>query len=177
MPAATYNATQSPKGCLVNHGFWGAYYFANTLYSTIGYGNVYCCSWMGRLLTVMYSFCGIILALICVRNFGKSFSHIVHCTYGRLVEEMKKLRSNILVRQGKFENYGYDINRELEGVYGGRYEEELATIGHDTPSSVGVVLTVGWILLTALFFAYVEGWTYFTALYFTFISLTTIGRL
>lgn len=91
-----------------------------------------------------------------------------------MIEKIKILRDKIFSRQ---ENFGYDFDFELEKIYGGKFEEEIEAIGHDTPSLVGALLTLGWILLTALFFSYVEGWTYFTALYFTFISLTTIGRL
>lgn len=73
-----------------------------------------------------------------------------------------------------YEDLGTEIER-MATPRSSQDADELDAI-HDIPISVGVFLTLGWILLTAWYFSYTEEWLYLDALYFTFVSVTTIGK-
>lgn len=128
---------------------------------------------MGKLLTVVYSLSGIVIALICVHEIGKLFLVIVDYIYGFVFNKMNQLRHRQERKEKALINFGY----EVEVIYRSTYDDKIDAIGYDIPVSVGTALTLVWILLTAFYFEYTENWSYFDALYFTFVSLTTIGRL
>ncbi|KAI6227083.1 hypothetical protein M3Y95_00689200 [Aphelenchoides besseyi] len=54
--------------------FVGSIYFALTVYTTIGYGNIVCHTTTGRILTVCYGLIGIPLALISLVALGSLFA-------------------------------------------------------------------------------------------------------
>lgn len=55
-------------------------YFAGTLFTTIGYGDIACVTAVGRIATVLYSLMGIPLMLITLNELGKfMYSNITGC--------------------------------------------------------------------------------------------------
>ena len=63
--------------------FMSAMYFAGTLFTTIGYGDIACTTSAGRIATVIYSCVGIPFMLITLNDLGKFlYNNINGCVKG-----------------------------------------------------------------------------------------------
>ena len=59
---------------------WNALYYAATLYTTIGYGNIACTTSVGQVISCVYGLLGIPLVLSALNDLGKwLFCTIQHC--------------------------------------------------------------------------------------------------
>jgi len=127
-------------------------FFASTVVTTIGYGNLSPKTDWGRAFCVLYAIIGIPLTLMLLAMVGKILSKYINDLCGIVLG---------VVRKYLYPDYKYD---STEG------ETEL-----NAPVWLAVSFIILFISLDALVFMYMEKWSFGVALYFVFITLTTIG--
>jgi hypothetical protein len=57
--------------------YTGAFYFCGTIFTTVGYGNVYPLTDTGRMITIVYAAFGIPLCLVVLANLGRTMTHAI----------------------------------------------------------------------------------------------------
>uniref|UniRef100_A0A915JFZ6 Potassium channel domain-containing protein n=1 Tax=Romanomermis culicivorax TaxID=13658 RepID=A0A915JFZ6_ROMCU len=77
--------------------FWYSVYFACTIYTTIGYGDIYCSSVPGRLMTMFYALIGIPILLTTLNDLGKSMFKLLLL----LVSNINKLQNRFTKNDSK----------------------------------------------------------------------------
>ncbi|VDL80286.1 unnamed protein product [Nippostrongylus brasiliensis] len=141
--------------------FWGAVFYCMTVYTTIGYGNIVPVTTPGRVLTILYAFIGIPIAVLTLFALGALFARFCK-TLWRLMLKSTTVVSKDLERKMSF--VPSEQSSSLD-------DEDLLSF----PISFLVFLTVLWVFVCAWIFTLFEDWSYGTSLYFTLISFTTIG--
>ncbi|CAI4224081.1 unnamed protein product [Auanema sp. JU1783] len=150
----------------VRWSFWGSVFYCMTVYTTIGYGNIAPVTTGGRILTIIYAFLGIPLALIVLYSLGLIFARICRWLWKALIKSTKVVSK--------------DLGQKVEDAVGIE-EGQAKTAENDDddllsfPISFLIFVTVMWIFICAAIFLLFEEWDYGTSLYFTLISFTTIG--
>ncbi|KFD55671.1 hypothetical protein M513_03419 [Trichuris suis] len=133
--------------------FWSSVYYAVTVYTTIGYGDITPRTTTGKVLTMMYALIGIPLMLYILKSWGL----------------MLLLWAQAAAR----------LVRRLTSRLGKKWREptaELRRRSTELPLTIAFLIVVIWLCFSAaLFLAIEEGWNYMTSFYFLFISFTTIG--
>ncbi|CAD6193493.1 unnamed protein product [Caenorhabditis auriculariae] len=172
--------------------FMSAMYFAGTLFTTIGYGDIACLTTSGRILTVIYSCVGIPLMLITLNDLGKFlYNNINGCVkgfedFGAYLGVMKicgrrreigKVDELVALESGEAVQPEVSSLASEAGSLHNESELELDVENMAPRMSVKVALgiTIGWIFFCSALFKIWEDWTYGESLYFMFISLSTIG--
>nr|CAH8829684.1 unnamed protein product [Trichobilharzia regenti] len=135
--------------------FWGSIYYCFTLFTTIGYGNVFPSTVGGKLLTILY---GIIAIPLCSLLIGRI--------------------SNVIIRLTKAIYY---MTLDPSGVPVGlreTYHRIDATFDFRVLPSI--LAFIVYLSIGAGIYAYIAGqkeleWTALDLVYFAFISITTVG--
>ncbi|KAF1756892.1 hypothetical protein GCK72_013346 [Caenorhabditis remanei] len=179
--------------------FMSAMYFAGTLFTTIGYGDIACTTSAGRIATVIYSCVGIPFMLITLNDLGKFlYNNINGCVKG-FEDFTTYLGAFRLCRRG---NGNFPKGDDLVNVEAGTANPDIhievssvaSELGSERNESdyediedeeeramprmsvkVALGITVGWIFFCSGLFKLWEDWTYGESCYFMFISLSTIG--
>uniref|UniRef100_A0A5S6QSR3 Potassium channel domain-containing protein n=1 Tax=Trichuris muris TaxID=70415 RepID=A0A5S6QSR3_TRIMR len=133
--------------------FWSSVYYAVTVYTTIGYGDITPRTATGKVLTMIYALIGIPLMFYILQSWGlmllvwaQGAARLVRRLTGRL---SKKWR---------------------EPPYQSRSRTS------ELPLTIAFLIVAFWLCLSAaLFLGIEEDWNYMTSFYFLFISFTTIG--
>ncbi|KAE9547891.1 hypothetical protein FO519_008895 [Halicephalobus sp. NKZ332] len=145
--------------------FWGAIYYSMTVYTTIGYGNIVVKTTIGRILTVLYAFIGIPVALISLFALGGLFARFCMFIWGFLIRTTRC--------------FSKDLSRQMKKIGPDETASENDDSSEDLlrfPLSLLLAMTIGWVLFCAyVFTCWEEEWDYGTSLYFTLISFLTIG--
>ncbi|CAG9534310.1 unnamed protein product [Cercopithifilaria johnstoni] len=147
--------------------FWGSIFYSFTVYTTIGYGNIYPVTTLGRLLTLIYAFIGIPLALFSLIVLGGLFARFCKMLWMMIAKTLA--RSSRLVSK--------DLEKQIEEkmtsseIVLDEYEELLKF-----PVFGLILITIVWVFICAgLLLIFENDWSYGTSLYFILISFTTIG--
>ncbi|KAF7636646.1 hypothetical protein Mgra_00003824 [Meloidogyne graminicola] len=177
---------------------WGGLYFAGTIFTTIGYGDIVAETTGGKCLVVIYALIGIPLIISILNVWGSVLLNIFQTFwYNYLLHNLRKLpfigeRRGIVPIEGEIkfleeENQTNDDNdneeKKNEQISEGFIiEKENAVIikegkseEKELPLKVALLLLIIWILLCATLFTIFQKWTFLDAAYFFFVSLTTIG--
>lgn len=139
--------------------YWTSLWFVNTVFTTIGYGNVAPCTVGGKVFTVIYTLLGVPLTLLTFGNVGeiicRPISHIYRMCCGN--DKKKKTEDNTM---------------QLD----------------DFPLVLALIIVVAWFLASAAWFFFMSkdtnttktwypanNWAFAESMYFVAISITTIG--
>uniref|UniRef100_A0A0R3S0B9 Ion channel n=1 Tax=Elaeophora elaphi TaxID=1147741 RepID=A0A0R3S0B9_9BILA len=147
--------------------FWGSIFYSLTVYTTIGYGNIFPVTILGRLLTLIYAFVGIPLTLMSLMALGSLF--------GRFCKMIWIMLAATLARSSRL------VSRDLEKHIEKKILTTEITLDENEellkfPVLALILITVLWVFICAgLFLIFEDDWSYGTSLYFTLISFTTIG--
>ncbi|GMT17713.1 hypothetical protein PFISCL1PPCAC_9010, partial [Pristionchus fissidentatus] len=138
--------------------FWGALFYVGTVYTTIGYGNIFPRTVLGKALSIVYAIVGIPLVLAILSQCGRAMTN--------WLTEWWQRRQNLLRKKSNHQD-----------PEAGKKEEELEEMESRTiPVSLALGLCIGWVSGCAgLFLIWESEWSYFDSLYFFCISLSTIG--
>ncbi|KAI6243841.1 Ion channel [Aphelenchoides fujianensis] len=145
---------------------------AHRVYTTIGYGNIICHTTVGRVLTVIYAFIGIPLALISLFALGQLFAKACMVLWKFLTRTCGCVSKDLerkMTRLGPKTTVKEQEDAESEETN----DEDLLNF----PIFFLIFVTVLWIFLSAYIIYLMESGTldYGTSLYFTLISFLTIG--
>ncbi|KAM3726946.1 TWiK family of potassium channels protein [Dirofilaria immitis] len=167
--------------------YWNAVFYCGTIFTTIGYGNMWCRTMKGRVFTILYALLGVPYMLVVLNEFGKLILVYVRSIWLYIRKGLKCFATHFILR---WRIRKYQVSKEAqismkkngEIVENGNCdssendsmnEEDDA---YETFPIYGViVIIVVYIALCSFIFRIWEHWDYFTAFYFFFISLTTVG--
>ncbi|KAF8370528.1 hypothetical protein PRIPAC_76957, partial [Pristionchus pacificus] len=131
-----------------------AYFFAFTLYSTVGYGSIAPSTELGRLVVIPYTAIGFPFALVIVRYIGSSLLVYITRAYAKLLLQIRQAR-------------GYEPSSN-EGIR--------------LPCKVAFLMSFSWVFITALLVRAYDTWlgpdptfSVFHSFYFCFLSYAAVG--
>nr|XP_034189164.1 open rectifier potassium channel protein 1 isoform X1 [Osmia lignaria]XP_034189165.1 open rectifier potassium channel protein 1 isoform X1 [Osmia lignaria]XP_034189166.1 open rectifier potassium channel protein 1 isoform X1 [Osmia lignaria]XP_034189167.1 open rectifier potassium channel protein 1 isoform X1 [Osmia lignaria]XP_034189168.1 open rectifier potassium channel protein 1 isoform X1 [Osmia lignaria]XP_034189169.1 open rectifier potassium channel protein 1 isoform X1 [Osmia lignaria] len=135
--------------------FYNSFYFAYTVVSTIGYGNLAPTNMLSRILMIFYGLVGIPINGILLTQLGEFFGRV-------FVKAHEKYKS---YKQSRNDYYP----RKLTTFETRKVGLAIQILVHLLP---GFVM---FIFFPAFLFSYYEGWSYDESVYYAFVTLTTIG--
>ncbi|XP_076237750.1 open rectifier K[+] channel 1 isoform X2 [Calliopsis andreniformis] len=151
---SVYNYTEGETDPL-KWDFYNSFYFAYTVVSTIGYGNLAPTNMLGRILMIFYGLVGIPINGILLAQLGEFFGRV-------FVKAHQKYKS-------------YKLGR---ADYHPRKLTTFETRKVGLAAQIFAYLTPGFVMFIffpAFLFSHYEGWNYDEAVYYAFVTLTTIG--
>ncbi|GMR47031.1 hypothetical protein PMAYCL1PPCAC_17227, partial [Pristionchus mayeri] len=131
-----------------------AFFFAFTLYSTVGYGSIFPSTDLGRVVVIFYTAIGFPVALVIVRDIGSVLLVYLTRIYAFIVTQIRKVR-------------GYNTQSSEEAIM--------------LPMNVAFLLSFFVVLMTAVFVANYDaggpepGLGLFHSFYFCFLSYAAVG--
>lgn len=128
-----------------------AVFFASTVLTTIGYGNVVPSTNSGRVFCILFAFIGIPLTLIVIADWGKLFA-------GGVVKIGLAVKSRI--------PFSFSFSCVPANVTGRRSLGAFAAI---------VLLFLYLACGAGMFMLWEDDWNFFDGFYFCFVTMTTIG--
>ncbi|TGZ54335.1 uncharacterized protein Ork1 [Temnothorax longispinosus] len=138
--------------------YYNSFYFAYTVVSTIGYGNLAPTNTLSRILMIFYGLIGIPMNGILLTQLGEFFSQV-------FIKAYQKYKS--YKQRQSFTDYS--SNKSIPPKT--RKTMRLA-------AQIFLYLTPGFIVFIffpAILFSYFEKWSYDESVYYAFVTLTTIG--
>ncbi|XP_003376084.1 Ion channel family protein [Trichinella spiralis] len=151
-----------------------ALFYASTIFTTIGYGNLTCSTFWGRTVTIIYAIFGIPLMLTLVNSLGNRLFRLAKKWWSKLHRLIGKL--------GEKSQTALTLNwppkRQMSSNADGGISVKLEHDPEDDSVPLPLALSmVGLyiILCAAILKMWETEWDYLTAFYFFFISLSTIG--
>ena len=148
------------KEPLYKWDYWNACFYAVALYTTMGFGNMACKTFAGRLCTILYAFIGIPLMLTLLNDLGQWCQNVCDQGWLFLMGLRARLVRSCLRRRGSEESE----------------EDTNPSVSSGFPLWLAILIVFFYVFFCAsLFMLWEDKWTYFTAFYFFFVSLSTIG--
>ncbi|XP_052100952.1 potassium channel subfamily K member 18-like [Mytilus californianus] len=163
--------------------FWKALFFCGTIYTAIGYGDIYPRTDAGKVFAILYAIFGIPLAFRVLAEIGKKLTTIIKFFYFGVKrscakkvqtadgETLKNERNDVALPTEHTEKE----KNEIEIVWEDKDETLKKEIENSLPLAVPVIILFVYLVLGAFMYTRWEDWGYLDAFYFTFISVSTIG--
>lgn len=150
--------------------FWNSVFFAATIFTTIGYGNLACKTSIGRIATIIYGLVGIPLMLFVLKVFGElSIKWVQKIRYNIRRCVRRCIRSK-LKRASTIESVASD-EMPIDGSEGTEEDERITTF----PVKWALFIVFLFMVVCSFIVSFWEKWDFLTAFYFFFVSLSTIG--
>ncbi|CAI5455161.1 unnamed protein product [Caenorhabditis angaria] len=160
---------RSIKGSPWIWDFWGSVFFAATIFTTIGYGNLACKTPMGRIATIIYGLIGIPLGLAVLKKYGEFSIHQAQKVRVSLKNYFRSCATKKgLKRTATVESIESDDIKENE-------DSEQSYDSTSFPLRWALLLVFLFIFICSFIVSFFEKWDFLTAVYFFFVSLSTIG--
>ncbi|KAH7712731.1 Twik (KCNK-like) family of potassium channelsalpha subunit 21 [Aphelenchoides avenae] len=162
--------------------FWNSVFFALSLSTTIGYGNLACRTFEGRVATIMYALVGIPLMLAVLNSMGKvlfvSVRSVWEMARAKIKKRAKRIRKRLHIEH-------IHITKTCDGSQSlmPQTTEEIVEVESDIdtdafetfPLYLAVMIVFTYIAACSVIINLWEDWDWFTAFYYLFISMSTIG--
>ncbi|KAH0520021.1 Potassium channel subfamily K member 16 [Microtus ochrogaster] len=178
----------NPKGNSTNPSNWdfgSSFFFAGTVVTTIGYGNLAPSTEAGQVFCVFYALMGIPLNVVFLNHLGTGLrAHLTTLDrwedHPRHSQALQEIAENWEVGLGMQTSESQFVQRQDWG----KKELERWSQGQTLPSQLlqvlglALFLTLGTLVVLIfppMFFSHVEGWSFREGFYFAFITLSTIG--
>uniref|UniRef100_A0A0R3S433 Ion_trans_2 domain-containing protein n=1 Tax=Elaeophora elaphi TaxID=1147741 RepID=A0A0R3S433_9BILA len=163
--------------------YWNAVFYCGTIFTTIGYGNIWCRTTKGRVFTILYALLGVPYMLVVLNEFGKLILLYVRNIWLFIRKCFKYSTQFILrwrTREYQVSNEGQiEMEKSREILESNNSSENDGANSEDDyeifPIYGAILIIIVYTALCSLIFRIWENWDYFTAFYFFFISLTTVG--
>ncbi|XP_069949679.1 TWiK family of potassium channels protein 7-like isoform X2 [Cherax quadricarinatus] len=146
-----------------------AIFFTITTIASIGYGNVVPKTFMGRLVTILYSVVGIPMLLVALANVGECLADACRYIYSRMCCRWCRVKRKFSELKKKTPQKGFLWNDDVG------YESYMPTQKVNVPIVVNLFVITVYAMMCGILFCWWEQWDFMSAIYFTFITLTTIG--
>ncbi|KAL3102144.1 hypothetical protein niasHS_003553 [Heterodera schachtii] len=164
-------------------------FFATTVITTIGYGNLVPMTEFGRIACICFALFGIPLLLVTIADIGKFLSDFLNFLY----RTYRTFKTKVRKQSRRFSRYrtasasSHDEERASVSTMTKAGSINLNEINEadveesETPHELRIpVVMVLFVLLCycaigGFLFHNWEGWTYFEAFYFCFITMATVG--
>ncbi|KHN70643.1 TWiK family of potassium channels protein 7 [Toxocara canis] len=160
-------------------------FFATTVITTIGYGNLVPATQFGRVACIVFALFGIPLLLVTIADIGKFLSDLLSFLYRTYRTFKRKVR-----KQSRRISHHYRERSMSQSQQSGSSSIKAGSINLDDIDSdsesscedelrIPVVMVlfvlVAYTAIGGLLFRAWEGWQYFDAFYFCFITMATVG--
>jgi potassium channel subfamily K protein 1 len=146
---ATNNVTREP-----NWSFGQSVFYASTVLTTIGYGNVSPLTKLGKLFLIVFSVIGLPATLLLLYAIIERLMKFTGSMLGYFTEKTLQITS----RMGEF---GQTFKRSDLRVF--------------FAVSLALTVLVFLFIIPAVVYSHIEGWSYLDSFYYCFISLSTVG--
>uniref|UniRef100_A0A8R1I3J4 Potassium channel domain-containing protein n=1 Tax=Caenorhabditis japonica TaxID=281687 RepID=A0A8R1I3J4_CAEJA len=148
---------------------WAGLYYAGTIYTTIGYGDLAAVTVWGRICTMMYAMIGIPIVINILNDWGNMLFYFVdpwrRCDILLFIAAEQSAR--------ELQSGSMDTKPLMDSQSSANEISDPST--RPIPLLLVVVVLLFWMAQCVAYFAYFENWTLFESIYFFFISMTTIG--
>ncbi|VDK63421.1 unnamed protein product [Onchocerca ochengi] len=158
-------------------------FFATTVITTIGYGNLVPATQFGRIACICFALFGIPLLLVTIADIGKFLSDFLSflyrtyrtfkrkvCRQSRRISHHYRDRSSSAQSSSVSTKAGSMNLNSIETASESSCEDELRI-----PVVMVLFVLVAYTAIGGLLFRSWEGWQYFDAFYFCFITMATVG--
>ncbi|EGT49225.1 CBN-TWK-42 protein [Caenorhabditis brenneri] len=152
---------------------WGGLYYAGTIYTTIGYGDLAAVTIWGRICTMLYAMIGIPIVINILNDWGNMLFYFVDHFWQNIGRPwVQKMRTKLRRRKVQsLEEGSIDKTPLMETSTTPANPDGTRPI----PLLLVLIVLFFWMTQCVAYFAYFENWTFFESVYFFFISMTTIG--
>jgi potassium channel subfamily K protein 1 len=137
-----------------NWSFGNAVFFAGTVLTTIGYGNVSPLTKLGKLFCILFAIIGIPATLLLLYAIIERLMKLTGFMLAFFTEKVLQISNNISVLNQKVKRSHLHVLFAL-----------LCTL----------FVLIFFFIIPAAIYSSIEGWSYLNAFYYCFISLSTVG--
>ncbi|XP_014241778.1 TWiK family of potassium channels protein 18-like isoform X2 [Cimex lectularius] len=163
----------------LNWGFWSAFFFCFTVYTTIGFGHMSPSTLLGRIVVIIYAIIGIPLFLIIMADLGKAMTRTckliwllsLKTYHSKTIQRGKIMIKRSISRLANTEDPYFMQDPEIKRV---SIDFEIDD-RFDLPVTLAILILIAYLFLGAILFAEWEGYEFIASFYFVFVSLTTVG--
>ncbi|XP_076833822.1 potassium channel subfamily K member 18 [Brachyhypopomus gauderio] len=122
--------------------FYGSLFFCCTVFTTVGYGDMYPVTLLGRLACILYAMVGIPLMLLVISDFGDILAKLVFNVYRRAHNCWRRSCSRTWSPAAGVEKPQGGAGGALhDRTYNGSYHASIrVSVGHEAPPDVGRVV-------------------------------------